>query len=352
MSQDLPDVTLEELESSPWKNAINETSNKICIEYFSAFYKEAEKYGENSSECRSCKLLGNLCSIDFTLDEGKEPFIVNKLSFLPQDLSDNHVEVLFKFLSKIQDPELKSRIADILWLKKGNHKFECAQIAFVEYKKPIEKLKGTDNIQAIIRMCRAVNLTYEMGRGGLKQQKEILNDVESYVLDVPIEASFGYHLQLFKILSERKFGDLKKLAVKCSTIADYHEKNNNFHLMRSFLILSYEFIKLSDNTSENLIKIKIREAESYITEAEYADTAMKKSFLYEAAIKAYRNIAGCSNKVDELHAKLISEQLNVTNEMVLFKTHEVDISRLVKEAEQFVSGYDFYDSLARLGSVT
>lgn len=356
MSQNLPEITLDDLKSSPWVEIINRSPNKLCLEYFSEFCKEAEKYEEGSSESRAFKLLANLCSMDFSHDDFEQPFIPcwsseRDHSFLPEDLSDNNIEALFNFLAIVDDPELKSRIADTIWLKKGKHKFESAKIAFDEYMNKIEQIKGKYDIEAIIRICRAINMTHEMGRGGIELQKKIVSLAEKFLLDAPVESSFGYHARLFKILAQRGYGDLPKLIGKCNDIVSYLNTNNDFHLMRIYLRVIYDFIKRDSIDIDHLKDIKIKEAESYIDEAENADSATKRAIFIECAINAYRNIADCSDKVKELHAKLLAAQQDTINERVMFRTQEIDITDLTIEAEQFISGYDFYESLVRLAFI-
>ena len=270
---------------------------------------------------------------------------------LPQDLSEQHVEALYQFLGEVDDPELKARLADSIWLKKQKHKFESAKIAVPEYMKTIESLKSTSEPDAIKRLCRVVSLAHEMGRGGAQQQQETLDYVEAYAMGTSDDLAYGFHYRLFKILCDRKYGDLQKLAIKCKDIAKHHESINSYHLMRSFLNLYHEFIKNSGADSSVLQSVKIEEAESYVSEAKNADSAMKKTFFLELAIKAFRNIPNSSERVDELHARFIVEQQKVPDEMITFTTREIDITQIVNESESFVSGHSLFDALVKLSFI-
>lgn len=352
----LPDVTFDELKACSWKKVVSEASEKNCLAYFSLFSAEASNNVEGTAERRACQLLAGLCSMDFAWDAGGEayvPFFSGSAgrSPLPQDLSEQHVEALYQFLDEVDDPELKARIADSIWLKKQNHKFESAKIAVPEYMKTVENLKATREPDAIKRLCRVVDLTHEMGRGGAQQQKETLSYVETYAMTTPVNLAYGFHYRLLKILCDREYGDLQKLAIKCKDIADYHESISSYHLMRSFLDLYYAFLKNSDADSNDLIIIKIKEAESYISEANNANSAMQKTFFLEMAIKAFRNIPNSSDRIDELHAQLITAQQKVPDEMITFTTREIDITQIAAESESFVSGHSLIDALIRLSFI-
>lgn len=352
----LPDITFDELKACSWKGVVSKASDKNCLAYFSLFSSEASNNADGTAERRACQLLAALCSMDFAWDMGEEayiPFFSGSAgrSPLPQDLSEQHVEALYQFLGEIDDPELKARLADSIWLKKQKYKFESAKIAVPEYMKTIESLKATSEPDAIKRLCRVVSLTHEMGRGGSQQQQVTLDYVETYAMETPDELAYGFHYRLFKMLCDRKYGDLQKLAMKCKDIANHHESINSYHLMRSFLNLYHDFIKNSGADSNSLQNVKVEEAESYVFEAENADSAMKKTFFLELAIKAFRNIPNSSDRVDELHAQFITEQQKVPDEMITFTTREIDITQTVNESESFVSGHSLFDALVKLSFI-
>lgn len=349
----LPNITFDELKSCPWKTIISKASNKDCLTYSSLFFDEASKHSEGTAEKRACQLLASLCSMDFA-DAGNEAYTPmysgpNGHTVFPQDLSEQHVEALYQFLSEVDDPELKARLADSIWLKKKIYKFESANIAITEYIKTINNLKITSESDAIKRLCRVVNLAYEIG--SKEKQQQLLDYVEKYAMNTATNLPYGYHYKLFQILCDRKHGNLQDLAIKCKDIANYHKSINNYHLMRLFLNLHYKFMEISDADSNTLKDIKIEETESYVLQANNESSAMKKTYFLELAINAFRNIKDCSDRINELHTQLIIEQKNVPNEMISFRTTEIDITQIVKESESLVSGLNLFDALIRLSFI-
>lgn len=270
---------------------------------------------------------------------------------LPQDLTDEHLEVFFQLLPDIVDPELKSRIADIIWLNKKAHKFDAAKIAVPEYIKSCEILRINDAYEAVLRICRAVDLACEMGRGGSQLQQEALAYAEKYALEISSIEADGHHSPLYRLLSQRKYGDQSALAKKCEEIATNHGNNQRYHLMRSVLRLQHDFMRNANAPADELRSIQLAEAESYVSEAQYSPSAIVKSSHLEHAIIAFRQIPRSSERVATLHEQLILVQQKINDEMVSIKTEGMDITLLIERAEQHVSGHKFIDALMLLSFI-
>jgi hypothetical protein len=352
----LPNITIDELRSCSWVSIIEQVDEKSCLYYSSLFHSESLKFEPDSPEMKSFSLLGAICSMMFSTEIGEEVFIPifsgpNGRSALPQDLTDSHIEVLFQFLDDVNDPELKSRLADVIWVKRKAHRFESAKIAISEYIKSCEILKNINELDAIERLCRAVNLSHEIGSGGSELQKYILSYAEKYAIGIQPQKANGCHYQLYQMLVIKKYGNQTNLAEKCKDIADNCKLKYNYHLMRLYLNLQHDFLRNTGANDDKLRPIQMRKAESYIYESEIGNSAIAKSHFLELAIQAFRQIGSCSERVDELHEKLINIQKKIPDEMITFRTNDIDISEIINTAMNSVSGFSFVDALIKLAFI-
>ncbi|WP_339223393.1 hypothetical protein [Paenibacillus sp. FSL W7-1332] len=111
-----------------WDEAISGPVEKECHFYYSLFYKasgEAEK-NKNITHSEILKLLGMICSFHLDLENYEcpfEPALILRESRSPsiEDLTENDYEALLMIVELVKDSELKSRIADILWVGKRQH---------------------------------------------------------------------------------------------------------------------------------------------------------------------------------------------------------------------------------------
>lgn len=352
----LPSVTIEDLRDCPWASIISQAGKKTCFNYWGLFKKKASELEADSPSNRGLLLLEAICSMSLNREIGGPVFIEmfsgpKGRTTLPQDMTDEHLEVFFQLLPDIVDPELKSRIADIIWLNKKAHKFDAAKIAVHEYIKSCENLRISDAYEAVLRICRAVGLACEMGKGGSQLQQDALSYAEKYALEISSTEANGHHSPLYRLLSQRKYGDHSALAKKCAEIATDHENNQNYHLMRSFLRLQHDFMRNANAPDKEIRSIQLAEAESYVSEAQYSPSAIVKSSHLEHAITAFRKIPNSSERVAKLHEQLILVQQNINDEMVSVKTEGIDITQLIESAEQHVSGHKFIDALMLLSFI-
>lgn len=98
----------------------------------------------------------------------------------------------------------------------------------------------------------------------------------------------------------------------------------------------------SDSTSE--AKSKICAAETYVKEADQAGSALAASEHLHRAIEALRRVGGQKERIEEVHAKLIEVQKNVTSEMKSI-SHEIDISEVIEKYRAHVHGKSFHDAI-------
>jgi len=116
---------------------INPAQTKDCFYYYLLFHKElTENSNLQNSEKEIIKLLSIVCSFVFSKESGTYDslwYINGNRSFNAKDLTEIDLSFLESIVEKISDEELRSRIADILWIKKKHHLY--AKIAIESFIK-------------------------------------------------------------------------------------------------------------------------------------------------------------------------------------------------------------------------
>lgn len=100
-----------------------------------------------------------------------------KRTFLPEDLSTDQEIILKDFVILIDDAELKSRIADLLWTRRCKGKFEFAKQAIDSYIKSAIKLASANKNSSVARFSRAIDISKELGQPGEGYTKTIITEV-------------------------------------------------------------------------------------------------------------------------------------------------------------------------------
>ena len=98
---------------------------------------------------------------------------------LPPDISNEHLELLKQFVSEIQDPELRARIADILWYRRVDKAFQFAELAVDSY---LDAATGFDRLEAshdrYLRIERALQLAARLDKTG-QRFATVINFIET-----------------------------------------------------------------------------------------------------------------------------------------------------------------------------
>src|SRR2546426_2455948 len=152
----LPDADIE----AP----IHSAESPSC-EYYQHDYYSAAAAAEKESNGDIAKLyrsLGSVCSFSPNYQDVAEPYrpfaIMNgKRSAIPEDLSEADLDTIALLLAKAKDPALRSRLGDVLWVRKRDHK--AAKQAVMDYVAASIRLLTPDNwVSSVELFHRALQL--------------------------------------------------------------------------------------------------------------------------------------------------------------------------------------------------
>jgi hypothetical protein len=135
---DEPPLQISDFRSSEWQECIAPATNKECASYSDCFRQKVSeaKAAGNESARRVFQLLECVCSFGFEPREFNDPFppittIGACRTATPDDIADTDVELLRDLAPEVKDPELRARLADLVWFRKRDH--HCAELAIASY---------------------------------------------------------------------------------------------------------------------------------------------------------------------------------------------------------------------------
>ena len=308
---------------------------KIYCEY-SSHFESKRREDENNN---LLKLLCNLLSPYLDPSDIHNPYkpllyfhAEGRRTAIPEDLTDEELDTLEKETKTIKDPELLSRIEDILWIRRKN--IRNAYAAVDNFLLSAENLK--ENLHhSLPRIERALRLSFSLGKGGKIYQRRCINFLKSTLeKDIPENFSF-FPLRLIKLLSEFTVDNDFCISECEKYIRALRDRDNGIFELNKYLETLSKLHEKSQNTEKRNECLE-EMAENCVTTSSQEKSAMVEARRLEEAIEIFRKIGGKRERIDELHSKLLQVQKKFLGEMKEC-SGTIDTSELVNQSKKLVS---------------
>lgn len=317
--------------------------------------KEKIEIGQEA-QFKILDLLGRAASMMLIPSSLNEPFKpcaqdyqAGTRSALPEDFTTEELTFFEDILDDINEPLLKARLADLLWLCKKPKNPAHAKIAIESY---VAHTIDAETWHRDVNVCweRAVRLCVQIG------DFEKLNEIKSELfLAFRTEDPTSKFMTLWvaSMLDKLKIdNDFKEdIATILFKIGSDLKKECDFNSARSYLELAAKKYHQCDD-EQGRLRCLVSVADCWEQEADSRSKGsnMVANSFYENAIQAYRRIPAkhretydVDNKVKTIRTKItISGQASL-GEMGLLKTPEVDISDMVQLSKAHVSGKNSFE---------
>lgn len=352
-------LTVEDFTNSSWHDAIEAAEERDCNNYRPVFYTKATEARTTGDEraANLFNLLGHLASMFIDADDLADPLKPmwqsgGQRGAIPSDF-DPALGYLTDILPHIDDPELKSRVADVLWLRKRD--FKAAREGAVAYLASA-RLGDRDNwSHATERIERAADIAARVN------QQDLLDEVTRQIVEGltafdGTEASF-LPARLMEILQRRNTDDPAHFAALAASFSVAAEGRGDWHAARIYRDIEAGWHKINKDEQATRVS-RLQSADTFVREAEARVASgegqghMVAAHLLESAIQALRAVGGQQEKIAELHRQLLGHQRQSVSEMQSVSV-EVDASELISRATEAVADRDLYNAtfaLALLGA--
>ena len=216
--------------------------SKTCGDYEKCFFRLAGEYKENGSqpESQAAAMLGGICSMMFNIARTGNPwgpvlidYKAGRRSLEADDLESEQLAALAELVPEIQDPELKARIADVLWTRRQGYQF--GQTAITAYSedggRPDEANRPHERVR---RLERAADIARKLGR-------EKLPHISAFErLDNLLDELFVDSANLFVLpplldaIFDHRLGEAAKYIDLCESAAGQCSRNKEWNLATRF----------------------------------------------------------------------------------------------------------------------
>ena len=280
----------------------------------------------------------------------------------PDWFNESDVNFLAAILDDMDDPMIRGRIADLLWIKRTPTEIRFAWEAIDSYR---SLDLNTATWVTGVEKCweRALNLGRMIGKANGQRVEEMESDLITKFYAVTKEDYFFGHW-IAQTLKEFGLGsnERERIARKLKTLAEEFEADGNFHAGQDHYTLAGEWFGAADQHS-NQTDMKVAVAEGCVKEAEARmssddHSALVAVGLYDRAIQTLREIPRVERPVRQINeriAELIQHHEETgrlaLEEMKTVSTPSVDISKQVQQAKAAVRGKTPIEALGGLASL-
>lgn len=342
-----------DFEEIEWEEIIKESKSRECFYYSHLFYSKAHEIEANGDEAKSelFSLLGAITSLRLKPGSNSEPFapvFVTHDSRSPtiDDIYDEHLIFLGEIVQDIIDPEIRARIADILWVRKRDH--HMAELAINSY---LESATNLEDIEQWPNCYDRIERAFRLG-ASLGKNSGFLNIAVLYIETVldKYDGDDPKYLseKLMGLLIEKRLGNYKKNSALSEKLAKNAESDGDWRRARTYWETKARWHGL-DKDDNNERGALLQAAETNVKEANAALEREQPSYMnasahLQHAIEAYRRIGGETERVDDLHSTLLEYQEISTNELKTIST-EIKLDNHAKRAIAQMEGKTLHDAI-------
>jgi tetratricopeptide (TPR) repeat protein len=278
-------------------------------------------------------------------NEPLKPFAImdGQRSAIPDDFSEADITFFTQIVDAIDDPWLKARLADIIWLKQRPREIRFALMAIDSYRN-IPLNAETWVHDSLDCWERAIMLARSLNAGAGSR----LKDIESEVIEkfnAATEQDGFFALRLADLLEANHLGrdNPSAVAQKLELLASVFKSKGELHRAREYYTTAAKWFKAA-NDDAKWVEMTVSVAECFVEEADARISSDKPSHIaanmfYEDAIKTYRIIPrdkrGTHNvdeRLAELHRRLSESGEKSVGEMGKISSPAIDIRPEIEKA--------------------
>jgi Domain of unknown function (DUF4209) len=279
------------------------------------------------------------------------PFLVladGRRTMLPDDLNDSQLELLSQLLPEIADAEMRAFIANLLWYRQKDHRIaNVAAAAYFESGKHLLTLEHSP--YSAQRLERALRLALRLKNRKLTQ--EIVTFVETVLASDEACKLMSWSEQMVDLLTEHRRVASENLASLTKRIAECAEEQQRFYDAVHLWEVKAGLDAIAGSADDERVA-RIQSAEMHVKQADEARSYSHGVAAWHLgnAIRAYRQISGSQQRIDELHRQLLDDQEHGIEEMGQISV-EIKLGDFPEQASNAVTGKSIEEAvlvLARL----
>ena len=358
-------ITIEDFRHSGWKEAVDAVETPGYVSLRSSFLDAAKQRSGDGPTARPevLRLLADACSMMLNPENSSDPFepmavMGGRRSAIAEDFEPDALELFAAALPEIKHVWLKARLADLLWVRRRDHKM--ARLAIAAYREiPLEDNLFDDGMEC---WGRAMSLARQLGAN--EELSELINVVMETLRDSA--AQENHHcLTLSRLLKGQALSQersievaqvLRRCAVEFQKTGDTHRAGQYYEACVSWFESGGDKSQKHDAA---VAHAHILEGEAVSRQSLDPPNNLAASIFFEKAIQVYKSIPnakradyGIDERLARLEEKLKNANKNSLDQMTTVTTEWIDISEVAACSKDFVRGKPAREALARLAMIS
>lgn len=289
-------------------------------------------------------LLAEVCSYGLRPDDTREPYGPRARgpgwrSASIEDLEPEQIAFLEEIFEAITVPELRARVADVLFVRRRHHKF--GRCAIDAYLVSADLLMTPENwVEASYRLERALAASLSVKSERDRVVAKILAEIEKMRVDR------GYFsAKMMQSLLDHRLGDAATMVPIADEAAKAAIAAKDWDRAREYYgLLAQWHRKASDSAGDE--QARRDAAYCYVEQANNAESRSLEGTFLERAIQSLRAFAGTQAEVASLHERLVAVERQALAEL---KEHSapVQLGHNPDRARSHVKGQTLQQAIMR-----
>lgn len=284
----------------------------------------------------------DVCSYAMRPDNWKQPYgpraiVGDCRTASVEDLDETQLAFLKQVYVDITAPDLRARVADVLFVRKRHHDY--ARAALDAYLVSASILLTPDHwVEASHLLERALAIGSAIKTERDRVVERIRTEIESRRGDT------GYFsAKMMQALLDARAGDPATMAVLAEEAATKTVADRDWHREREYLLIAAQWSRRAGKADDER-RVQLLAAESFVKLADDARSRSLEGAHLEHAIHALRTLAGTHTRVEELHRRVLAAGKEAPAE---FKEHSrsLNIADSVQKARDHIAGKRLPDAV-------
>ena len=353
-------IKKEDLDRTAWQQVLVESDQKLCSAYAKLFYQRALEAGKARDTRTEAvyTFLGAVASPELKLETpARDPFVAAAdLQYsrtpLPADFSVDELRVIKQLIEAVQDPEMRARLADILWVRQGDP--SVAGLAVDSYLGSALRLKDVVHwADGYDRLKRAYDIAVFLGKE-TKAYRKTIDYLQKQLSEFGSDEPTPWWAKLIGLLLDAGEGNASRFASICGTSAQRSENTGQWETARLYWQVKARCEAAAGQERNREIALKrasdtyVRQANTVQSEAQpITDHALE---LLRSAMESLAKVPGNEQAVADLK-KQVDALEQKRNEAPMKKPSRMDPAGVTQWARDQVRGKDLRTALVALANL-
>jgi hypothetical protein len=353
-------IKKEDIDRTAWQQVLVEADQKLCSVYGKLFYQRAQEAGKahDSRTEAVYTFLGAVASPELKLETpSRDPFVpAADLQYsrtpLPEDFSADELHVIKQLIETVQDAELRSRLADILWVRQGDP--SVASLAVDSYLSSALHLK--DVVQwadGYDRLKRSFDIAVFLGKE-TKAYRKTIDYLQKQLSEFGADEPTPWWAKLINLLLDAGEGNASRFASICGTSAQRCETAEQWETARLYWQVKARCETAAGQDKNRELALK-RAADTYVKQADIVQSEAQPITdhaleLMRSAMESLAKVPGNEQAVIELKKQVDALELK-RNDAPMKKPSRMDPAGIAQWARDQVKSKDLRAALVALANL-